>query len=87
MRWYQPKFRSPLYPWIQIVGIVVCLVLLFFIGMLWLATAGVIVIGGVDAIYGKQRAGERSGVAQRLGAREVSGLAGRQRLPGNTSPR
>ena len=56
VRWYQPTFRSPLYPWIQIVGIVVCLILLFFIGIGRLATAGVIVIGGaLYAIYGPRR--------------------------------
>jgi amino acid transporter len=77
VRWYQPTFRSPFYPWIQIIGIAFCLVLLFYIGIAgWLATGGVIIVGGaLYALYGKQRVGERSGVAQRLGAREVSGLS------------
>ena len=76
VRWYTPKFRSPLYPYVQIFGTLVCLVLLFFIGIsAWLATAGVIVVGCiVYFVYGKERTSARAGIAQRLGPSEVSGL-------------
>lgn len=40
---YQPQFRSPLYPWIQIAGIVGCLFLLFEMGVAALAAAAFLI--------------------------------------------
>jgi hypothetical protein len=81
VRWYQPEYRSPLYPWVQIAGSIVCLVLLGFIGAsAWIATGAVILVGStLFFAYGKNRTAGRAGVAQRLGGREASGLT---RLPG-----
>ena len=32
-QWYQPKYKSPLYPWIQIFGIISGIFFLVFLGM------------------------------------------------------
>ncbi len=45
--WYRPSFKSPLYPWIQIFGIVACLALLAFMGIVPIVGAVLIVGGGV----------------------------------------
>jgi amino acid transporter len=45
--WYRPPFRSPLYPWLPIFGIVSCLVLLAFMGIVPFVGAVVIVGGGL----------------------------------------
>jgi amino acid transporter/mannitol/fructose-specific phosphotransferase system IIA component (Ntr-type) len=43
IEWYQPEFRSPMYPYIQLFGIVSCLGLIVFLGWLpLLASAGLI---------------------------------------------
>ena len=44
--WYRPPFRSPLYPWIQIFGIVGCLILLAFMGVVPIVGSALIVAGG-----------------------------------------
>ena len=70
-RWYQPQFRSPFYPWLQLLGILIGFVLLFAIGPLsLLAIAGVIGIGSVCpfSVYGRKNASRR-GVIEKMGAR------------------
>jgi len=44
--WYRPPFKSPFYPWIQVFGIVGCLVLLGFMGVVPIVGAVLIVAGG-----------------------------------------
>jgi amino acid transporter/nucleotide-binding universal stress UspA family protein len=44
--WYRPPFKSPLYPWVQVFGIVACLVLLGFMGVVPIVGAVLIVTGG-----------------------------------------
>ena len=53
--WYQPKFRSPLFPWIQGIGILVGLALLSRLGMLvFNAAFGVAVLGvAVYVLYAR----------------------------------
>ncbi len=46
IEWYQPEFRSPLYPYIQIVGIVSCLGLIGFLGITPLLSALALILGG-----------------------------------------
>lgn len=44
--WYRPTFRSPLYPWVQLVGIVGCFALVPFMGLTSiLATVFLVIIG------------------------------------------
>lgn len=61
---YNPVFRSPGYPWVQIFGIVAGLALIFFMGALPLVGAVAIVLAGVlwYQFYGKSRA-SREGAA------------------------
>ncbi|MBT6179521.1 MAG: amino acid permease [Deltaproteobacteria bacterium] len=68
--WYRPTYWSPLYPGIQIFGIVVCLGLLFAMGMMAvyalvvISTLGVLLYG----IYGRKRTTDR-GVLSKMGKR------------------
>lgn len=55
---YQPKFRSPLYPWVQIFGITGSLLILVEMGTPALITLGVTVSAGLAIywIYGRRKA-------------------------------
>ncbi|MCP4651312.1 MAG: amino acid permease [PVC group bacterium] len=44
---YQPKFKSPLYPWVQILGIVGCGLLIFEMGKEPLIACCIFIIGGL----------------------------------------
>ena len=71
---YEPKFRSPLYPWLQGAGIVVYVFLLVELGSLpLLITGGVLGCGLVwYALYAKTRVARESALthlAQRIAAR------------------
>ena len=70
VQWYTPKFRSPLYPWVQMFGIVAGLVLLAVLGGLALLAAFVIALGGalVYYFYGRNRV-QRRGVLVTYGHR------------------
>jgi amino acid transporter len=47
-QWYDPKYKSPFYPWIQIFGIVTGFFLLFYLGLIpILAIAGIFVLGAL----------------------------------------
>jgi hypothetical protein len=63
-RWYQPEFRSPAYPWVQIAGILGGLVLLTQMGSVSIVGAVLIVAAGVAlyGLYGRSRT-VREGVA------------------------
>jgi mannitol/fructose-specific phosphotransferase system IIA component (Ntr-type) len=62
VRWYQPKFRTPFYPWMQIAGIVGGLVLLVMLGTTAiLGVLSAVVIGTVWYLaFGKRRVVRRS---------------------------
>ncbi len=55
---YQPKFRSPLYPWVQIAGVFGCVALLVCMG--WRAVTGCVLLTGASLFfywfYGRVRA-------------------------------
>ena len=69
--WYKPGFRSPLYPLVQIFGILTSILLLFALG--WVSLAGVIaaVIPGAALYlaYGRQQV-ERRGQLTKVGKRK-----------------
>ena len=44
---YQPTFKSPLYPWIQVIGILGCLFLIYKMGIIPIAMAAAFVIVGL----------------------------------------
>ncbi len=79
--WYQPRYRSPLYPWMQIFGIVTGLILLVYLG-----TFGLFGIVGMSMLgllvyygYGRKRTSRR-GVLRVYGHRPAAYLLyGRER--------
>ena len=66
-QWYNPSFRSPLYPYVQIFGIVSGIVLLSYLGLMpLLSVLGVFLLGIIIFIvYGSKT--ERSGVISSYG--------------------
>ncbi len=68
--WYQPQFRAPFYPWLQLIGIVVGAVLLVAIGPLsMLAVLAVVGIGAMAYFgYGRHNVARR-GVIEKMGTR------------------
>jgi amino acid transporter/nucleotide-binding universal stress UspA family protein len=62
--WYDPAFRSPAYPWVQLFGVVGGLFLLTGLGALPLLGGAGIVVGGVGwyYVYGRSRT-DREGAA------------------------
>ena len=71
MSWYRPTFRSPLYPWVQIVGIIGGLALLAYMGILALIAVPLFAVCSLIWywFYVRKRT-QRSGVLQKLGKRQ-----------------
>ncbi len=76
---YDPGYRSPLYPWMQVFGIIVCLLLIIYMG--WLAilfTIGIIVICLIWYYQYARPNVKRDGAIyhwfHRLGRRQYQGL-------------
>lgn len=70
VQWYQPSYRSPLYPYLQSFGILSGFILLFYLGVFSIVTVLLISTFGVAIyfLYGRKNA-NRSGVLQRYGHR------------------
>ena len=68
--WYQPKFRAPFYPVLQIVGIIAGVTLLSAMGLTSIAAiGGICLIGGFSfLVYGRYQTSRR-GVVGRMGKR------------------
>ena len=66
-QWYKPSFRSPLYPYVQLFGIVSGIVLLAFLGIMPIVSVfGVFTLGFIIfLIYGRNS--DRSGVISNYG--------------------
>ena len=66
-QWYKPSFRSPLYPYVQLFGIVSGIVLLAFLGIMPIVSVfGVFALGFIIfIIYGRNS--DRSGVISNYG--------------------
>ena len=75
VQWYRPPYKSPLYPWMQIFGIVSGITLLIFLGALALIASLLIVLVGalVFLFYGRFNS-QRSGVLKLYGHRPASYL-------------
>jgi amino acid transporter/nucleotide-binding universal stress UspA family protein len=60
--WYRPPFKAPWYPWVQIFGVVGCMVLLGFMGKVPIIGAVAIVAGGFlwYRVFGQARASHES---------------------------
>ncbi len=67
VRWYQPKYRAPAYPWVQVMGVVCGVSLLISLGAaVPLATLGVMMPGiALFFLYGRRRT-DRLGVFERM---------------------
>jgi amino acid transporter/nucleotide-binding universal stress UspA family protein len=74
--WYQPKFRSPMYPFPQVFGIVASLLLLTQMGLIPIVGATVFVIAGVIwyRSFGRSRAVKESATRDALRLRENAKL-------------
>ena len=74
---YQPKFKSPLYPWVQICGVLGCIALLACMG--WKAVAGCLLLTTISLFfywfYGRIRASQEYAlmhIVERLTARDLT---------------
>lgn len=78
VQWYQPSYKSPFYPWIQIFGILSGLLLLIVLGGLAILAGLLIIISGsmVYAFYGRHHS-QRSGVLRTYGHRPAAYLLAR----------
>lgn len=74
VQWYDPTYKSPMYPFIQLFGVVSGVVLLIFLGMVPLLAVFALVILGILIyyIYGTKSA--RTGVLKLYGHRPASYL-------------
>ena len=69
-KWYQPKFRAPLYPFLQIIGVLTGATLLWAMGLTSvIALVGVCVLGGLSYVVYGRRQTSRMGVIRRMGRR------------------
>ena len=66
-QWYKPTFKSPMYPYVQIFGILSGIVLLAYLGIMPVVSViGVVVLGFlIFLVYGSKS--ERSGIASSYG--------------------
>ncbi len=66
-QWYQPGFRSPLYPWTQILGVGLALILLIGLGAISAIAISLVaaIAFAVYLMYGRRRAPRRGVIAQR----------------------
>jgi len=68
-QWYNPKYRSPLYPIVQLFGILSGVVLLVFLGLMPLGAIVSIIILGLIIYYTFGKNATRTGVLRRYGHR------------------
>jgi amino acid transporter/mannitol/fructose-specific phosphotransferase system IIA component (Ntr-type)/nucleotide-binding universal stress UspA family protein len=68
--WYQPRFRSPLYPWLQLLGVALGIVLLGAMGWTGILAIVVVLLLGAVAyfVYGRRHTSHR-GVLGKMGVR------------------
>ncbi len=74
VQWYQPSYKSPLYPYMQIFGILSGLVLLFYLGMVPLIAILVIALISIIIYYSYGKNSSRTGVLKRYGHMPASYL-------------
>jgi basic amino acid/polyamine antiporter, APA family len=68
-QWYNPPYRSPLYPYVQLFGIISGIILLVFLGLLpILAVFGIFVLGSIIYFFFGKNA-TRTGVLRQYGHR------------------
>jgi basic amino acid/polyamine antiporter, APA family len=72
-RWYRPTFRSPLYPWLQIVGLLGGVALLGTLGSFALSGVGAVIVLGTAwyLLYARRLVDRKSAVAHVWGERSL----------------
>jgi len=68
-QWYKPKYKSPLYPWIQIFGIITGFFLLFYLGLVPVLAIGAIFLLGAIMYAFSNKEVSRTGVLRKYGHR------------------
>tara|TARA_B110000093_G_scaffold37160_1_gene38888 strand:- start:1849 stop:4047 length:2199 start_codon:yes stop_codon:yes gene_type:complete len=68
-QWYKPKYKSPLYPWIQIFGIITGFFLLFYLGLVPVLAIGAIFLLGAIMYGFSNKEVSRTGVLRKYGHR------------------
>ena len=68
-QWYKPKYKSPLYPWIQIFGIITGFFLLFYLGLVPVLAIGAIFLLGAIMYGFSNKEVSRIGVLRKYGHR------------------
>ncbi len=64
---YKPKYKSPLYPWTQVTGIIIYLALIIFIGAeAWIFLAGILILGILWYYFGVRESTTFSAAIYRL---------------------
>ena len=66
-QWYKPKYKSPLYPWIQVFGIITGFFLLFYLGIVPLLAIGAIFLLGAIIYAFSNKEITRRGVLRKYG--------------------
>ena len=66
-QWYKPKYKSPLYPWIQVFGIITGFFLLFYLGIVPLLAIGAIFLLGAIIYAFSNKEVNRTGVLRKYG--------------------
>lgn len=66
-QWYKPKYKSPLYPWIQVFGIITGFFLLFYLGIVPLLAIGAIFLLGAIIYAFSNKEITRTGVLRKYG--------------------
>jgi amino acid transporter/mannitol/fructose-specific phosphotransferase system IIA component (Ntr-type) len=71
--WYQPRYRAPLYPWLQVGGIIVCVGFMVVLGSTSLVALAVMGGPGVGVylLFGRKRSGRRGVVGIRGPRRDL----------------
>ncbi len=67
VQWYQPSYKSPLYPYVQLFGILSGLVLLFYLGLMPILSILFIVLIGCIVYFSYGINASRTGVLKRYG--------------------
>jgi len=77
-QWYQPKYKSPFYPWVQIFGIVSGVFFLVFLGMTPMVAILAIFLIGAAIYYSYGKNVMRSGVLKNYGHRPALSIFGKK---------
>ncbi|MBC8267029.1 MAG: amino acid permease [Flavobacteriales bacterium] len=79
VQWYAPEYKSPLYPYVQLFGVISGFILLFYLGMMPLIAILLISIIGIIIYYTYGINASRTGVLKRYGHMPASYLLFRKK--------